>query len=77
MRVFGLLSAFLIGLAAMGCATPQHYSVGVATSQNYITYAQRHHDVNHNDYLVDCKLDAKGQRSDCYTVELQSGAWEK
>jgi len=59
-------------ISAAGCSPP-HYSVGVASSPTHITYAQRHHGSAHNDYLVDCKVDAQGKRSDCHTVDLPAG----
>jgi len=63
-----ILAAAILTSTA-GCA-PSHYSVAVALSRSHVTYAQRHH-MNKNDYLVDCRVDEQGQRSDCHLVELK------
>ena len=63
------VAAVLLGGAATAC-TPPHYSVSAAQGPTHVTYAQRHHDSDINDYLVDCRVDAAGRRSDCQIVEL-------
>lgn len=59
----------LLGGAVTAC-TPPHYSVAAAQGPTHVTYAQRHHKSNVNDYLVDCKVDAAGRRSACQVIEL-------
>ncbi len=58
-----------VAWALAGCAPP-HYSVGVAHGPTHVTYAQRHHDAKENDYLVDCQVDAQGNRSNCVIIPL-------
>jgi hypothetical protein len=71
MRI-GSLVALIAAIGGTAC-TPPHYSVGVARGPTHITYAQRHHDVNFPDYLVDCELDPDGTPSDkCTTVPLEA-----
>jgi hypothetical protein len=72
MKLLALHCVLVALLSVAGCSPP-HYSVAVATSPTHITYAQRHHDSGHNDYLVDCKVDAQGKRSACQTVDLPAG----
>jgi hypothetical protein len=59
----------VVGSALWAC-TPPHYSVGVARGPDHVTFAQRHHNVQHNDYLVDCAIDANGRPTKCKTIEL-------
>ena len=61
--------AAALALAAIGCMPP-HYSVAAAISHGHVTYAQRHHQASRNDYLVDCRVDDQGNRSDCRIIEL-------
>lgn len=55
-------------LFATGC-TPQHFPMAVAASPTHITYAERRFGLE-DDYLVDCAVDATGQRSSCDVVAL-------
>jgi len=65
-----LLGLTALGLLGVGCAPP-HYSVSVARGPAHITYAQRHHNLYTNDYLVDCEIDEAGNRSNCEIIELK------
>jgi hypothetical protein len=68
---FWAMSAGLaLMLIAGACASP-HYSVSVARGKNHVTFAQRHHEARHNDYLVDCKMAENGALTDCYIIELK------
>jgi hypothetical protein len=67
--------AALVLVVVLGCVgcTPPHYSVAVTRGPTHVTYAQRHHEIAHPDYLVDCALAADGTPTDnCAIVPLEA-----
>ena len=64
---------WILGAALIASAcTPPHYSVAVARGPGHVTFGQRHHDPEKNDYLVDCRVAADGAVADCQPIPLES-----
>lgn len=55
--------------ALVGCA-PRHFSAAVAYGPDHVTFAQRHPNLDNDDYLLDCRVSPGGVIYECEAIAL-------